>query len=82
MVNISATLLAMGVPVAKTTPPPPFMRWTCSTLRNMSKARCDDVCGSPAMLRDLCTILDASGFRESRHGESAHYVIERAFVEK
>ncbi len=40
------------------------------------------ICGSPAMLRDLCTILDARGFRESRHGESAHYVIERAFVEK
>ena len=26
MVNISATLLAMGVPVANTTPPPPLTR--------------------------------------------------------
>jgi ferredoxin--NADP+ reductase len=40
------------------------------------------VCGSPAMLRDVCALLDARGFRESRHGEAAHYVIERAFVER
>ena len=39
MVNISAMLLAMGVPVAKTTPPPPLTDWMCRTLRNMSNAR-------------------------------------------
>ena len=38
----------MGVPVAKTTPPPEA-RWTCRTLRNMSKARWEAVCGRPAM---------------------------------
>ena len=40
------------------------------------------VCGSPAMLRDVCALLDERGFNESRHGEAAHYVIERAFVER
>ncbi|MDT8399591.1 MAG: ferredoxin--NADP reductase [Pseudomonadales bacterium] len=39
------------------------------------------ICGSPSMLKDTCGILDAQGFRESRHGEQGHYVIERAFVE-
>lgn len=39
------------------------------------------LCGSPSMLKDLCTILDGWGFKESRHGIKAHYVIERAFVE-
>ena len=40
------------------------------------------MCGSPSMLKDFCRILDAKGFQESRHGQPAHYVIERAFVEK
>ena len=40
------------------------------------------LCGSPAMLKDLCHQLDAAGFRETRAGELGHYVIERAFVEK
>ncbi|MGB3621924.1 ferredoxin--NADP reductase [Ketobacter sp. MCCC 1A13808] len=40
------------------------------------------LCGSPGMLKDTCRILDAKGFKESRHGEQGHYVIERAFVEK
>lgn len=40
------------------------------------------VCGSPAMLKDTCDWLDQHGFKESRHGHQAHYVIERAFVEK
>ncbi len=40
------------------------------------------LCGSPSMLKDTCKILDEAGFREVRHGESAHYVIERAFVEQ
>ncbi len=39
------------------------------------------ICGSPAMLRDTCAILDQRGFEESRHGRLGHYVIERAFVE-
>ena len=40
------------------------------------------ICGSPAMLRDTTTLLDASGLREYRNGEPGHYVIERAFVER
>jgi ferredoxin--NADP+ reductase len=41
------------------------------------------ICGSPAMLKDCCELLDARGFRISRHiGEPGDYVIERAFVEK
>jgi ferredoxin--NADP+ reductase len=40
------------------------------------------VCGSPAMLKQTCEILDKKGFKESRHGQKAHYVIERAFVER
>lgn len=40
------------------------------------------MCGSPSMLKDLVTMLEARGFTESRHGQQAHYVIERAFVEK
>ena len=39
------------------------------------------VCGSPSMLKEICGLLDSRGFREARHGEAAHYVIERAFVE-
>ncbi len=38
------------------------------------------LCGSPAMLKDSCALLDASGFKETRHGNPGHYVIERAFV--
>ncbi len=40
------------------------------------------LCGSPAMLDDLTTILDSMGFKEARGGQPGHYVIERAFVEK
>ncbi|MCZ6831265.1 MAG: ferredoxin--NADP reductase [Gammaproteobacteria bacterium] len=39
------------------------------------------LCGSPSMLRDLSVMLQARGFRETRHGELGHYVVERAFVE-
>ncbi len=39
------------------------------------------ICGSPSMLKDITALLDSRGFRESRHGQQAHYVIERAFVE-
>jgi ferredoxin--NADP+ reductase len=41
------------------------------------------MCGSPPMLKDTCALLDARGFKVSRHiGEPGDYVIERAFVEK
>lgn len=41
------------------------------------------VCGSPAMLKDCCTLLDNFGFKISKHiGAQGDYVIERAFVEK
>lgn len=39
------------------------------------------LCGSPAMLKDLCTILDDWGFKETRRGVLGEYAIERAFVE-
>ncbi len=40
------------------------------------------LCGSPAMLSDICAILEARGFEEGNHGEPGDYVIEKAFVEK
>lgn len=40
------------------------------------------VCGGPSMLKDVCEMLDARGFKEARQGNQGHYVIERAFVEK
>jgi ferredoxin--NADP+ reductase len=41
------------------------------------------LCGSPAMLDDICALLDGRGFRASpRTREPGDYVIERAFVEK
>jgi ferredoxin--NADP+ reductase len=41
------------------------------------------VCGSPAMLKDTCQLLDEIGFGISpRIGEPGDYVIERAFVER
>lgn len=39
------------------------------------------ICGSPSMLKEICSLLDSRGFREARQGQAAHYVIERAFVE-
>lgn len=39
------------------------------------------LCGSPAMLKELCAMLDSAGFEESRNGHIGEYVIERAFVE-
>jgi ferredoxin--NADP+ reductase len=39
------------------------------------------ICGSPAMLSDVSTLLDARGFRMSAHvGDPGDYVVERAFV--
>lgn len=41
------------------------------------------ICGSPSMLKDTSALLDARGFKISRHiGAPGDYVIERAFVEK
>ena len=41
------------------------------------------ICGSPAMLKDCCEMLDSVGFEISpRIGEPGDYVIERAFVDK
>ena len=40
------------------------------------------LCGSPQMIPDLRTMLDERGFQEGNHGEPAHFVVERAFVEK
>lgn len=40
------------------------------------------ICGSPAMLRDTCHILEQRGFYEARNGKQGHYVVERAFVEQ
>ena len=39
------------------------------------------ICGSPSMLKDISALLDSRGFSESRHGQAAHYAVERAFVE-
>ena len=40
------------------------------------------LCGSTAMLFDICTILEERGFEEADRGEPGDYVIEKAFVEK
>jgi len=40
------------------------------------------LCGSPAMIADIRTALDARGFTEGSMSEPGHYVIEKAFVEK
>ena len=39
------------------------------------------LCGSPSMLKDLCSILDGMGYTETVRSDIGHYVIERAFVE-
>lgn len=40
------------------------------------------LCGSPAMLRELKTMLDEDGFVEGSMQHAGDYVIERAFVEQ
>ncbi|MCS5594296.1 MAG: ferredoxin--NADP reductase [Porticoccaceae bacterium] len=40
------------------------------------------LCGSPSMLKDMGSILEARGFSKTRGGEIGEYVIERAFVDK
>ena len=40
------------------------------------------LCGSPAMLSELRTLLAGRGFEEGNHGEPGDFVIEKAFAEK
>lgn len=40
------------------------------------------ICGSPAMLNDSVTELEARGFNEGASHEAGEYTIERAFVER
>ena len=41
------------------------------------------VCGSSAMIKDCCGLLDRRGFQVSPYiGAQGDYVIERAFVDK
>ena len=40
------------------------------------------LCGSPAMLADIKTILTGWDYEEGNHGEPGDFVIEKAFVEK
>jgi len=39
------------------------------------------ICGSPAMLRDLKSMLEVRGFKEGNTSKPGDFVIERAFVE-
>ncbi|MDI4667067.1 ferredoxin--NADP reductase [Xanthobacter autotrophicus] len=40
------------------------------------------ICGSPAMMGDLRTLLASRGFEEGNSGEGGHFVIEKAFAER
>ena len=41
------------------------------------------ICGSPAMLTELCSLLDGRGFEQSSHiGALGDYVVERSFVSR
>ena len=40
------------------------------------------ICGSPAMLRDLKTLLEGRGFKEGNTSTPGDFVIERAFAEQ
>jgi len=40
------------------------------------------ICGSPAMLKDLVTLLESRGFTEGNSEGQGSYVIERAFAER
>lgn len=40
------------------------------------------LCGSPAFLADMVTLLDNAGFTEGSHSAPGSYVIEKAFVDK
>ncbi|MES1204625.1 MAG: ferredoxin--NADP reductase, partial [Pseudomonadota bacterium] len=40
------------------------------------------ICGSPTVLKDIVTLLDARGFNEGSSDGQGEYVVERAFVER
>ncbi|CEJ09994.1 Ferredoxin--NADP reductase [bacterium YEK0313] len=40
------------------------------------------ICGSPAFLKDMVTMLEARGFVEGANNRPGHFVVEKAFVEK
>ncbi|MGF7161195.1 ferredoxin--NADP+ reductase [Rhodoligotrophos appendicifer] len=40
------------------------------------------ICGGPAVLADMCGLLDARGFEEGALSKPGTYVIEKAFVER
>jgi len=40
------------------------------------------ICGSPAVLEDMCNLLDGLGFDEGALSKPGNYVIEKAFVER
>ncbi|GLI22027.1 ferredoxin--NADP+ reductase [Xanthobacter flavus] len=40
------------------------------------------ICGSPAMMVDLKTLLESRGFAEGSGSEPGHFVIEKAFAER
>ncbi len=40
------------------------------------------LCGSPDMIRDTRELLTSRGYEAGNHGEAAHSVIEKGFVEK
>ncbi|MGY2986776.1 ferredoxin-NADP reductase [Bradyrhizobium sp. USDA 4508] len=40
------------------------------------------ICGSPALVADTRTLLNGRGFVEGNHGESAQFVVEKAFAER
>lgn len=40
------------------------------------------LCGSPAMIQDLTTMLSGMGFSAAKNHHPGHFVIEQAFVEK
>ena len=40
------------------------------------------LCGSPAMLAELQTMLEGRGFTEGNHSTPGHFVVEKAFVER
>jgi ferredoxin--NADP+ reductase len=40
------------------------------------------ICGSPAVLEDMCKLLDGMGFEEGALSKPGTYVIEKAFVER
>jgi len=40
------------------------------------------LCGSPQMIQDLRGLIEGLGFAEGNHGESGHFLVEKAFVQR